>query len=63
MKESYKDVDDFIKEVMPIEYRKIIHSETQPLKRGSDSVAYKFEEKLEKLLTETEESNTDSEGQ
>ena len=54
MKEVYKDVDDFIKEVMPIEYRKILHIETEPTKRGVDSAAYKFEEKLEKILVEEE---------
>ena len=60
MKDVYENVDDFIGDVMPIEFRKILHSETEPKKRGTDSTAYRFEEKLEQILAETDESKTDS---
>ena len=60
MKEEYEDVDDFVSDVMPIEFRKKIHKDTEPEKLGSDSAAYKFEEKLEKILAETEENKSES---
>ena len=55
MKDVYEDVNDFISDVMPIEFEKILHDKTGPRKRGSDSAAYKFEEKLEQILAETDE--------
>ena len=61
MKDEYEDVEDFIKDVLPIEYRKIVHKESEFEKPWSDSAAYKFEEMLEQILAETDKSNTDSE--
>ena len=51
MKDSYDSIDDFVKDVMPIEYRKIMRRRSKPEKRGSDSVAYKFEEKLIEIMS------------
>ena len=59
MKDVYEDVEDFIKDVMPIEYRKLIHKETKPEEPWSDSTVYKFEEKLEKILNEKDEGKTE----
>ena len=52
MKDVYKDVDDFISDVMPYEFEKILRKEVEPKKPGSDSAAYRFEEKLEEILAE-----------
>ena len=61
MKDEYNDIDHFISDVMPMEYQKLLNRETRPYKPRSDSAAYKFEEKLEKILAEEEESKTESE--
>ena len=55
MKDTYKDVDEFISDVMPLEYKSIIHDDTRPEETGSNSTAHRFEEKLEKILAETDE--------
>ena len=61
MKNEYKDVDEFISDVMPLEFRKLLNRETRPGKPRGNSTAYKFEEKLEQILIETEEAETESE--
>ena len=63
MKDIYKDVDDFIIDVMPVEHRNILHKKTKPEEIGSDSATYKFEEKLEKILAEKDEDKTNSTGE
>ena len=55
MKDVYEDVDDFILDVMPIEFQKILRRNVEPEKRGSDSTAYRFEEKLMEILAEEDE--------
>ena len=59
MKDVYKDVDDFIGDVMPIEFRMILNRKSAPEKRGSDSTAYRFEEKLEEILAEEDEGESE----
>ena len=59
MKDVYEDVNDFIRNVMPVEFRKIMHEESEPEKRGSDSAAYKFEEKLMEILAEEGEGESE----
>ena len=58
MKDVYESIDDFIKDVMPLEYRRIMHSKTKPEKHGSDSAAYKFEEKLLEIMSDKEDSKS-----
>jgi len=53
MKDSYDSIDDFIADLMPIEFRKILRRRLKPEKRGSDSVAYKFEEKLIEIMSDS----------
>ncbi|MCL2128866.1 MAG: hypothetical protein FWH35_00735 [Treponema sp.] len=55
MKDVYKNVNDFIEDVMPIEFRMIQNRESAPEKRGSDSTVYKFEKKLMEILAEEDE--------
>jgi len=60
MKDVYEDVDDFISDVMPIEFREFVYKKATPEEPGSDSTAYKFEEKLEQILAEKDKSKTKS---
>ena len=59
MKDTYKNVDEFISDVMPDLHKRIKHEETKPEETESNSTAYKFEEMLEQILHEPDEDKAE----
>ena len=52
MKNTYNDFDDFLSNIMPIEFRKKIHKESTPERRGSNRVTNQFEERMDEIFKE-----------
>ncbi|MDR1836440.1 MAG: hypothetical protein LBQ89_02170 [Treponema sp.] len=53
---TYKNIDEFIQEVLPLEYRKIIKRKKSQIEESIEEADAEFDEKLEKIIKGEKES-------